>query len=249
MKSITKWTLFVLFISFGLNLSAQSVVATNGWTASFAQLAGADDVLILAPSDMKHPPEYEISLKEMQIVAQADYLVFAGYEAMMGRIRESLGDESQLKMIQITTVNSQQIIHESVMKIAEVLGTQSVAAENLKNLDDFFDLWRKDLSWHQEMLSSVIVHFHQNGPAGSLGIKPLMVFGPAPPTLGENAEVLKIKPALIIDNYHNPVADPFLEMDEEPAIVRWINFPGTEGTTTLMDVLEYNRKQLNQVLD
>lgn len=246
MKNIIKLILFMILIPMGL--SAQSVVVTNGWTASFASLAGADNVQILAPYEMKHPPEYEISLKEMQMVANADYLIFAGYETMMSRIKEALGDESDVILIQIKTVNSQKIIHESVMKIATVLGTESKAELNLKEVDVFFDQWRSDQILDQELLNSVVVHFHQQGPAAALGFNPLLVFGPAAPSLSETRTVLNEKPKLIIDNYHNPVSDSFLEMKEKPTIVKWINFPGSEGTKSLFDVLEYNRNELNSVL-
>jgi zinc transport system substrate-binding protein len=246
MKNITKLILFMILIPMGL--SAQSVVVTNGWTASFASLAGAENVQILAPYEMKHPPEYEISLKEMQMVADADYLIFAGYETMMSRIKVALGDESDLALIQITTVNSQKMIHESVMKIAVALGTETEAEKNLKEVDIFFDLWRSDLTLHKELLNSVAVHFHQQGLAASLGFNPALVFGPAAPSLSETRTVLNEKPMLIIDNYHNPVSAFFLEMKEKPAIVQWINFPGSEGTTSLFDVLEYNRNELNRVL-
>ncbi|MFW6313632.1 MAG: hypothetical protein ACOC2N_07090 [Spirochaetota bacterium] len=38
-------------------LFAQSVVASTSRTGAFAELAGADDVRVLAPYDMTHPPE------------------------------------------------------------------------------------------------------------------------------------------------------------------------------------------------
>lgn len=246
MKNTIKLILFMILIPMGI--SAQSVVVTNGWTASFAGLAGAENVKVLAPYEMKHPPEYEISLKEMQIVADADYLIFAGYETMMSRIKEALGDDSDVTLIQINTVNSQKVIHESVMKIASILGSETEAEKNLKEIDVFFDLWRSDLTWHEDLLNSVVVHFHQQGLAASLGFKPALVFGPAAPSLSETRTVLNEKPMLIIDNYHNPVSTSFLEMKEKPAIVKWINFPGSEGTKTLFDVLEYNRYALNRVL-
>ncbi|MDC7235983.1 MAG: ABC transporter substrate-binding protein [Spirochaetales bacterium] len=246
MKKIIKMTLFLLLCAQAL--SAQTVVVTNGWTAAFASLAGAGDLQVLAPYEMKHPPEYEITLKEMKMVADADFLIFAGYEAMMGRIRESLGDNSSVQMIQITTVNSRKVIRESVMKIAEALGTVEKAEENLKDIDTFFDFWQKDLSWHDDLLSSSVVHFHQQGLAATLGFKPVLVFGPAAPTLGETRTVLDSKPLLIIDNFHNPVSSSFLEMKEKPAVVSWINFPGHNGTKTMLDVLEYNRDELNRVL-
>lgn len=232
-----------------VGISAQSIVVTNGWTAAFAGLAGARDIEVLAPYEMKHPPEYEISLKELQMVADADFLIFAGYEAMMGRIKEAMGPDSSVELIQITTVNSQPVIHESVMKIARKLGTEAEALKNLEEIDTFFDLWRKDLTWHDDFVNSVIVHFHQQGPAKSLGFNVSQVFGPAAPSLAQIKSVLDEQPKLIIDNYHNPVSSSFLEMKDPPAVVSWINFPGSEGTVTLMDVLEYNRSELNKILE
>ena len=135
MKNITRILLFLILLPMGL--SAQTVVVTNGWTASFASLAGIKNIQVLAPYEMKHPPEYEISLKEMQMVAKADYLIFAGYETMMSRIKEALGDDSDVQLIQIKTVNSQNVIHESVMKIAEALGTEVEAEKNLRDIDVF----------------------------------------------------------------------------------------------------------------
>ncbi len=241
--------LFLLLLVIPMGISAQTILATTGWTASFAELAGAEDVQILAPMDMKHPPEYEISLKELQTVAQADYLIFAGYEAMMGRIRESMGSSSSVKMIQINTGNSQENIRSQVMLIAEALGTEDKAVKNLAEIDTFFDFWRKDLTWHEDVLASSAVHFHQQALAGSLGFSGFEVFGPAPPTLGDIRKILAAEPLLLIDNYHNPVSSAFLEMDSAPKVVSWLNFPGMEGTSSLMDVLEYKRNALNRILE
>ena len=89
MRNVCK--IFVLFflLAAGTALAAEgpTVIATNGWTAAFAKLAGVEDPEVLAPYEMKHPPEYELSLAELRRVAQADYIVFAGYEAMMTRIK------------------------------------------------------------------------------------------------------------------------------------------------------------------
>lgn len=246
MKNITRILLFLILLPMGL--SAQTVVVTNGWTASFASLAGIKNIQVLAPYEMKHPPEYEISLKEMQMVAKADYLIFAGYETMMSRIKEALGDDSDVQLIQIKTVNSQNVIHESVMKIAEALGTEVEAEKNLRDIDVFFDLWRADMTGHEDLLNSVVVHIHQQGLAASLGFNPALVFGPASPSLSETRTVLNTKPMLIIDNYHNPASASFLEMKDKPAFVSWINFPGVKGTKSLFDVLEYNRNELNIIL-
>ncbi len=250
MKNASKKVLFALILTLGGLLSAQepSVIATNGWTAAFASLAGAENMEVLAPYEMKHPPEYEISLAELQKVSKADFLVFAGYEAMMKRIRESMGKNSSVTLIQIETVNSYPVIETSVMKIASLLGTEETARKNLGELKAFLDDWKQELSG-QKALKNVVVHVHQQGPVKSLGLKPAFVFGPAPASLNQIREVLSIKPSVIIDNQHNPQASPFREQSPSPVIVEWINFPGKGGTLSLLDVMKYNREQLSKALN
>ncbi len=250
MKKTIKCVSFVLFLMAGTILCAQSprLIATNGWTAAFAELAGADNMEVLAPYDMKHPPEYEISLAELQKVSRADFLVFAGYETMMKRIKESMGDSSSVTLIQVDTVNSYPVIAASVRKIAGELGTVEAAEANLAELKSFLDDWKRELV-SEDLMKNIIVHFHQQGPAKSLGLEPAMVFGPAPASLNQIRDVLGIKPSVIIDNYHNPQAAPFLEQTPAPAVVQWINFPGTAGTRSLLDVMKYNREQLDKILN
>lgn len=35
------------------------VVASSSWTGAIAEAAGADEVRVLAPFELKHPPEYD----------------------------------------------------------------------------------------------------------------------------------------------------------------------------------------------
>ena len=249
MKNTSKimGALLLLLFTTALSAAAPKVIATNGWTASFAELAGAENLEVLAPYEMKHPPEYELSLSELQRVAKADYIVFAGYEVMMKRIKEALGSDSSVQLIQIKTINSYPVISESVMKIAAALGTEESARSNLQVVQDFLADWKAELA-DNDKLKDVVVHFHQQGPAKNLGLVPALTFGPSAPSLMQIGDVLKIKPQIIIDNLHNPVAAPFLEQSPRPAIIQWINFPGTAGTVSLLDVMEYNRDQLAKVL-
>ncbi|OQY31606.1 MAG: hypothetical protein B6241_13590 [Spirochaetaceae bacterium 4572_59] len=249
MRNTSKITGALLLLIFASTLSAAApkVIATTGWTASFAQLAGVENLEVLAPYEMKHPPEYELSLSELQKVAKADYIVFAGYEAMMTRIKEALGSDSSVQLIQIKTINSYPLISESVMKIAAALGTEDKALSNLKELKVFISDWKAELAG-QDKLNNVVVHFHQQGPVKGLGLKPALVFGPSAPTLIQIRDILKIKPQIIIDNLHNPAAASFKELMPRPDIVQWINFPGTDGTVSLLDVMNYNRQQLAKVL-
>lgn len=240
--------LILLFSAANLYAAGPKVIATNGWTAAFAELAGAEDIEILAPYEMKHPPEYELSPRELQRVSQADFIIFAGYETMMSRIREALNEDSSVELIQIKTINSYAVISESVLKIAAQLGTEDIAEINLEDFRIFFEEWSAEIKGHP-MLEESVVHFHQQGPVRGLGVEPALVFGPAAPELTVIRNVLRIKPGLIIDNLHNPVAMPFREQTPAPEIIQWINFPGTDGTESLMDVLLFNRNALKAVLD
>jgi len=55
--------------------------------------------------------------------------------------------------------------------------------------------------------------------------------------------------ALVVDNWHNEVAQPFRETLPGVPIVSFINFPGHGGTRTLLEVLSYNRSALREGLD
>ena len=74
------------------------------------------------------------------------------------------------------------------------------------------------------------------------------MFGPAPLEASELNKLAGKRPDFIIDNWHNDVGKPLLEvMPGIPAAV-FINFPGHEDTQTLKDVLEYNREELGRIL-
>ncbi len=74
------------------------------------------------------------------------------------------------------------------------------------------------------------------------------VFGPGPLEARQIDELTKTEAVLIIDNGHNPVAQPIAETTGAPVSV-WYNFPGVEGTRTLLDIFEMNRAALEDLLD
>ena len=46
----------------------QVVVASTSWTAAFADLAGIDNVTSIAPASLRHPPEYEVTVRDRKSV-------------------------------------------------------------------------------------------------------------------------------------------------------------------------------------
>ena len=231
---------------FPFSAKAQNVVATNAWTAAFAEAAGAKNVTVLAPFQMQHPTEYELRPGDIPRVMKADLIVYAGYETMLDRMRKGLHiDES--KMLQIDTRYDLPTLRKSIMKIAEKLGTAEQAEANLQQIETTITKAKETLKSDGLLNKPVLVHFFQQPLAKELGLKIAGVFGPAPPEALQIAEMAKTDAVLIIDNAHNPVGKPLQEVLPGAQLVSLLNFPGAHDTKTLMDVIRYNVEQLTQV--
>ncbi len=240
-----------MLIAFALvsavNVGAVNVVATNEWTAAFCRAAGIENVHVLAPANLQHPPDYDLKPSDIPVIMEADLIVFAGYEGMMDRIRTNIaGNETEL--LQIKTVYSPVIIRESVMAIATAMGTEKLAEANLTSIDSAWDEAKEmvvnaGLNW-----TEAAVHFHQGDMAWAMGIFEVVSFGPAPPGAKLIAEVAESGADLIIDNWHNPISSPLQDVIPDAVVVELINFPGRDGTRGLSDVILFNAKLLVEAL-
>ena len=56
-----------------------SFVASTTWTAAFADLAGVDEITVIAPATLRHPPEYELVPSDIVTIQNARFFVSAGY--------------------------------------------------------------------------------------------------------------------------------------------------------------------------
>ena len=255
MKHKTRYTtrvaavaLLVLTLLAGVvgGLAAQDgprVVATTPWTAAFALAAGVRDVHVLAPYEMRHPPEYELRATDVVRAQNADLLVFGGYEAMMSRLRDAIGGDSP-RMVQIRTDHARATIAESVMTIALLTGTVGDARTNVAEIVAFLDDWRSELAGSRVHDVPVVVHAFQQPIVRELGIEPVGVFGPGPLSARQISELTQSRPALVVDVWHNEAAAPLRETVPNATFVSLINFPGSGGTRTLMDVLQHKRQAL-----
>ena len=221
------------------NGNAKQVVATSSWTAAYAEAAGADNVLVLAPFEMEHPAEYELRAGDIAKLMNATVIIYAGYEVMTERLKKGL-DIPQDKLLLVNTDYSYEKIEKSVMDIAVKLGTESIARENLLDIRRVFDEGRKAVAEKRISERPVVVHRFQSSLVQELGIKPAAVFGPGSPEASQIAAVSKIQIPLILDNIHNPVGQPFREVLPNARYEQLLNFPGPEGTKTVTDVIRYN---------
>jgi hypothetical protein len=220
------------------------VVATTSWTAAFARAAGAENVHVLAPYELRHPPEHELAPSDVQIVGEASFIIFAGYERMVERLRDAVGEGPEL--IQITTNYELDTIREGLTTIASALGTTAVAQQQIAQIEAFYQEWRSELSDRELANSRVICHMFQAPLARQLGLEVVGTFGPAPLEAGQIRDLSETQVDFVIDNWHNDVGAPLAESMPETTFVTFLNFPGHEDTRSLMDVLVYNRQRLRE---
>ena len=224
-----------------------NIIATNSWTAAFVKMAGGEAVQ-LAPSNMEHPPEYELKPSDVLKIKNSDLLVYAGYEVLMKTVFDSF-DIPEDKIIRIDTSYSPELLEKSIMLIAERLGTSAEAEKNISEYRAALADSRSRLKQLGRFGAPVLVQFHQKPLATALGFEILGVFGPQPLEVRQIAELGQTKPVLIIDNAHSPMSAPLEEILGIDA-VELVNFPGyslDDGTTvpvSLTGVLQYNVKEL-----
>jgi zinc transport system substrate-binding protein len=219
------------------------VVATTAWTAAYAETAGAKEIIILAPFEMEHPSEYELRPGDIPNIMNAELMVYAGYEVMTDRLKKGL-DLPQEKLLLVNTDYRYETIEQSVMKIAEHLGTEDIARDNLFALRKALDDGRSIVREKKMSGKPVMVHRFQSSIVRELGLTPTVFFGPSAPEASEIAGAAKKEVFMIIDNFHNPVGQPLKEVLSDKKYVQFLNFPGLKGTKTLTDVIRYNISQI-----
>lgn len=217
-----------------------NVTASTSWTAAFADLAGVDNIKIIAPADLKHPPEYEITVSDVLNVSRSDYFIYAGFERMMETLGSTLGNENSVKMIKITCDNSIDTVVKNAALISEIIGTEEESKKRVGRYVDYIKKARKDLSEKGLEGASVLCHKHQVFLAKELGFNVLETFGPGPVTSGQLVNAKNGKFDFIIDNIHNPVGQPLYEVSPESKYIIWRNFPDKVEKNSLLHVIQSN---------
>jgi len=219
------------------------VVATSSWTAAYAQAAGAENVVVLAPHTMAHPSEYELRPSDIPKLMEATVIVYAGYEVMTEQLTKGL-DLPPEKLFPVITEYNYVSIAQSVMELATRLGTENIAHENLVEIQSAFEDGRETVKNKKWTGQKVVVHRFLTPFAQELGLVPVVIFGPGAPEAAEIVTVSKSSAFIIMDNRHNPVGLPFKEVMPYALYKQLLNFPGLLGTKTLSDVIRYNVSQI-----
>jgi len=235
-----------LLAALPLHAQAKKIVASTWWTAAIARAGGASgEILVIAPAELKHPPEYELKPADLLAVKGADLLVYGGYEKFAARILEASGrSDAGLKL---STDNRPENLIAEAGKVAERLGTKAEYEE-----------WAAGFRSYAEASRARVIAglFPDGSPRGRVVVQGFLkawmewmgfavagTFGPGEPSPAQILELAKAKPVLVIDNYHNPSGATLAEsLGARYCLL--INFPGKDGTRTIEDVYAYNEKAL-----
>ena len=241
MKKISKITI-ALFVALTLVSSAwgqsKKVVASTSWAAAFADIAGADEVESIAPVNLRHPPEYEITVSDVQKISDSEVFIFAGFERMM----KTLGTKVPNKGVSVQVVldNSLATVQESTLKIAQALGTEEIQKARFAEYEKLVKDGQKKALKKKLNKKKVLCNKNQTYLAKELGLDIVGVFGPGPVSAEELLKAKKEGYDLIIDNIHNPTGKPVTEILPKAKYIEWRNFPTAVEHNALKKVVSDN---------
>jgi len=198
-------------------------IASTSWTAGFMDIAGVDNVEVIAPASLRHPPEYEVTVSDIQKINDSTYFVYAGFERMMKTLGESVSSES--KMIKIKCDNSMETVSAETKKLAEIFGTQEECDKRLDEYCSVIAEGKTRLEREGLVGAKVFCNKNQIYLAKDLGLEVSQIFGPGEVTSEQIALAKSQKFDFIIDNVHNPVGTPLSEVSPSSKYVVWRNFP------------------------
>jgi len=202
------------------------VVASTSWVAAITEAAGAEDVSILAPVELRHPPEYDFKPSDVQSIIEADWIVMAGYEPFMNQMIESNKIDDS-KIINVNTTNTPQNLIEQTKMISEKIGTQDAQVKWESDFNKAIDDILEKAKENNVESTKVLVQMHMQAFVRFLGFDVLEVFSADELSPAKIGELSNLNPDLIIDNFHNPQGMPISETSGAK-IVELRNFPGSE---------------------
>jgi len=221
-------------------VSAQIVVASTSLTGALAKAAGATEVRILTPSDVKHPPEYELKPSDIAKLDGANAVVYAGYERMVQKLVEVSKGKGIVEVKVDTTTFPDNLVAQA-RKIAAVLRTEEKE-----------EVWEKGFLEKLAGLKArlapyagkkAVVHLQAQGFTKWAGLSIAQVIMPGEISPKALADAVGKQPDIVLDILHMPVAKVIAD-NAKCRYAALINFPGVEKTATLEDVFEYDTDQV-----
>lgn len=225
--------------------SGPKIVASTSWVAAFAAAAGATDITVIAPSNIQHPPDYDPKPSDLAAVADADYILLAGFEGFATRLQEAVGGDLD-KIVMVMTENSPATIHAEVTRLAELFGTQAAAEAYLANFDQGYERLSTAVQAKVGATKPVVVAQLFATPwVYFAGLEPAGTYGPMPMTPEELKKLTDAQPQFVFENVHMGGGDPVVEATGATKI-DLVNFPGDD--LDLLEVFTTNAERISAAL-
>lgn len=219
----------------------QKIIASTSWTAAFAEIAGIDGVTSIAPASLQHPPEYEITVSDIEKINKSEIFIYAGFERMMKTLGENV---SKTQMVKIHCTNSLENVKAESAKIAAITHTEKENQKRFALYEEAILKAREELKAKNLFAAKVMCNVNQIYLAKDLGFKIEKTFGPGNITSNQLLEAKNGDFTFIIDNVHNPVAKPLCEVAPSAKYIIWRNFPEKMEANALLHVVEGNIKSV-----
>jgi zinc transport system substrate-binding protein len=242
-KVLWSFLFCVILFSPTAPMAKEVIVASTSLTGAIAKAAGAKEVRIITPGEMRHPPEYDLRPSDLLKFEGADIVVYGGYERMVQKLLETSKNRNILA-IQIDTETSPENLIVQARKVAAVLKTE-------KEEQIWEEGFLRKLGELKEKLSPfsgkrAAVHRFAQPFTRWAGLSIVQMISPGELTPKVVAEAITKKPELVVDILHFPIAKVIAE-NAKCKYIQVINFPGIENTKTIEDIFEYNSTQLLKV--
>ena len=236
-------TILWILLSTSLALAENEiiVVASTSWVGAIAEAAGADEVRILAPFELKHPPEYDYRPSDIAQLRSARLLVYGGYEPFVKKLAVA-ARLPQERMIVIVTSNDPDNLKKQARFLAEKMGTQKREAAWEKALNKVLADIQKQAKKNKISQKRVLVQKYQVPLVKWLGFDVIGAFNTDELSPNKVMEYAMMKPDMVIDNFHNPQGKPIAEI-AKCDYVAIINFPSANARS-LIELLKENATKL-----
>ncbi|MNI42205.1 high-affinity zinc transporter periplasmic component [compost metagenome] len=221
--------------------SGHQTVASTSWTALIAKTAGAKDVTILAPVEMKHPNEYDFKPSDVEKVKKADMVVYSEYEPFMKKVLEASA-VPEANRVMVVTENTPDNLKKQVRSLAKMFESESAVKEWEVKLDATFTSIQAASGKLDAASKKAVVQAYMVPVAKSMGFEVVGTYGPAEVTPAKAAELAALKPAVVIDNFHFPQGAEIAKIANSK-IVELRNYPATEQQT-MIELIEENAAKL-----
>ncbi len=217
------------------------VVASTTWAGAFAKAAGAENVTVIAPASVVHPPDYDPKASDLTGIASADFVLYAPFDSFAPRIKEAAGGTARL--VEVKLENTAGNIGAEVTRLGQLFGTPDKAAAWLMTFGA--EQTRLAASAREavpEPAPTAVSHMFMAYWGEFAGVAVTGTYGPEPLSATQLADLTAKKPTLVLANSHLPPSPDI----PGARTVQLVNFP--QADLDLLAVFRTNADRLTAAL-